>query len=201
MTRRERLENKLAKRQEWAVKAAARSERAYIASNAAVAGIPLGQPILVGHHSERRHRNAIDKAQRAMSRSCEESNLAKHHESKANGIERQLERTIFSDDENAIEALREKIAGLESTQEKMRLVNATIRKHAKAGAEAQIAALVALGLNITPERAQALLTPDFCGRIGFASYELTNNNANIRRLRERIKIIETRQQRTAEGNV
>lgn len=29
--------------------------------------IPMGQPILVGHHSERRHRNALDRAHRNMS--------------------------------------------------------------------------------------------------------------------------------------
>ena len=28
-----------------------------------------------------------------------------------------------------------------------------------------------------------MLTPDFCGRIGFVDYELTNNNAQIRRLK------------------
>ncbi len=43
--------------------AARRSDERHEASKAAVAGIPLGQPILVGHHSERAHRNAIKRAQ------------------------------------------------------------------------------------------------------------------------------------------
>lgn len=34
---------------------------------------------------------------------------------------------------------------------------------------------------ISEKSARQLLTPDFAGRYGFASYELTNNNANIRR--------------------
>jgi hypothetical protein len=40
-------------------------------SDAHVAGIPFGQPILVGHHSERRHRNAIDKSWRDLGKAVE----------------------------------------------------------------------------------------------------------------------------------
>lgn len=46
-------------------------------------GIPLGQPILVGHHSERRHRRAIERADNAMRRGIEESDKAKYFESRA----------------------------------------------------------------------------------------------------------------------
>jgi hypothetical protein len=31
-----------------------------------------------------------------------------------------------------------------------------------------------------------LLKPDFCGRVGFADFELTNNSANIRRMKQRL---------------
>ncbi len=41
-----------------------------------VSGIPFGQPILVGHHSEGKHRRAIDKAHRAMGRGVEASKAA-----------------------------------------------------------------------------------------------------------------------------
>jgi hypothetical protein len=40
-------------------------------SDAHVAGIPFGQPILVGHHSERRHRNALDKSWRDLGKAVE----------------------------------------------------------------------------------------------------------------------------------
>ena len=70
----------------------------------------------------------------------------------------------------------------------MKTANTAIREHAKAGSEAQTMALVALG---NPEaRARELLRPDFCGRIGFPDYELRNNNANIRRMRQRLAGIE-----------
>jgi hypothetical protein len=60
--------------------------------------------------------------------------------------------------------------------------NALIRKNDRA-------ALAKLGM--TPEQIEALFKPDFCGRVGFASYQLSNNNANMRRIKERIAILET----------
>ena len=61
MTRRERLERKAEKRHEWAVsrtgKASAEWEKGDLREEKS--GIPFGQPILVGHHSEGMHRGAI----------------------------------------------------------------------------------------------------------------------------------------------
>lgn len=44
---------------------------AYERSRAATEGIPFGQPILVGHHSERRHRAALRRSDQAMARMSE----------------------------------------------------------------------------------------------------------------------------------
>ena len=49
----------------------------------AVGGIPFGQPILVGHHSERHHRKAIEKADAAMNKSVEAAKYADHLEYKS----------------------------------------------------------------------------------------------------------------------
>lgn len=62
----------------------------------------------------------------------------------------------------------------------MRAANTAIRKHRAAGSDAQVAALVSLGF--AEPIAKELLQPDFAGRIGFADYQLQNNNANIRRI-------------------
>jgi hypothetical protein len=79
-------------------------------------------------------------------------------------------RPIMAGDADATDRLREKIAQAEDLQARMKATNAAIRTHARAGPEAQIAALVALG---HPEaRARELLRPDFCGRIGFPAYAL-----------------------------
>ena len=94
---------------------------------------------------------------------------------------------IMAGDADAVERLRAKIAKAEAVQERMREANAAIRKHQKAGPEAQVFALVALGF---PEgMSRRLLEPDFCQRIGFPAYELTNNGANIRRMKERLAVI------------
>lgn len=146
-----------------------------------VSGIPLGQPILVGHHSERRHRNAIKRADAAMRRGIEESKRAKELASKAAAVGT---GGISSEDPEAVDKIGAEVAKLEALQERMKAANAAIRKHAKAGPEAQVAALVELG--ISPAHAASLIKPDFCGRIGFADYQLKNNNANIRRLKARI---------------
>lgn len=107
-TRRQRLETRAEKRRKWAAKARDRSAAAFEASDRAVAGIPPGQPILVGHHSQRRHERAIERCHGAMTRGLEEGKKADHHEARARGIETQLERSIFSDDDDAIEKLEEK---------------------------------------------------------------------------------------------
>lgn len=98
---------------------------------------------------------------------------------------------ILASDTDAVPRIQTKLETLKALQEKMRACNAAIRKHKNGGEAAQVAALVALGIN--EGRARDLLRPDFCGRIGFADYQLTNNNANIRRLEQRETKI-TRQQ-------
>lgn len=91
---------------------------------------------------------------------------------------------ISSMDPNAVDKIKAKLAKHEAIQVRMREANAAIRKHAKAGPEAQVAALVKLGFD--ERAAKGLLEPDFCKRIGFADYQLSNNNAEIRRLKKRI---------------
>lgn len=96
-------------------------------------------------------------------------------------------RPIMSGDSDACERLSEEIRKAEEFQARMKAANAAIRKHKAAGPAAQIAALVALGLS--ESAASEAIKPDFCGRIGFPDYALSNNNANIRRMKERLATI------------
>lgn len=106
-------------------------------------------------------------------------------------------RPIMTGDADAQDRLRVKLAKLEDMQMKFKAVNAAIRKHKKAGPDAQVAALVALGFNISEAHAKELLKPDSCGRIGFADYELTNNGANIRRLKAQLETVTVNQAKEA----
>lgn len=150
------------------------------------ARIPFGQPILVGHHSEgrdRRYRNRIDNTFRKGFETLD----------KARDLQQRVESFgtsgIASDDPEAVVKLRAELAALEAKQEHMKRANAAIRKHAKFGTEALVAGLVSAGF--TAEQAEQLAVPDRWSGLGFPSYALSNNNANIRRVRARIAELST----------
>ena len=91
---------------------------------------------------------------------------------------------IKSDDENAVEKLEKKLTGLKENQEKMKAANKAIRMK---DTEKGDAALRELGY--TDRQIAELRKPDFCGRVGFPSYALTNNNQNIHRVENRLKAL------------
>lgn len=88
---------------------------------------------------------------------------------------------IKSDDERAVEKLEEKLEDLKETQERMKAANKAIRmKDTEAGDDA----LREMGYS--EEAIKQLREPDYCGRLGYPGYLLTNNNANIHRVEERL---------------
>lgn len=146
-----------------------------------VSGIPLGQPILVDHHSASRHRRIIARADAAMRKGIEADARAKELLSKADSVGT---GGISSQDPDAAKKIGEEVARLEAKQTQMKAANAAIRLHKAEGEQAQVDALVELGFSEAV--AAKLIVPDSCGRIGFPDYALKNNNANIRRLKARI---------------
>jgi hypothetical protein len=206
MTRRERLERKLEKREDWAAGRDRKSEQARGRADAATAGIPFGQPILVGHHSEKRHRRALDRSDRAMRATIEHGDMAAHHRSKAAGLESQLDGSIFSDDPDALEALAARIEALEAERAEKKALGAAWRKAKKPkstfepgwvkvaeilGVEVASAAIVAARMGAASEESFGL------SRGPVPSYSLTNLGGNIRRLKKRAVEIERRQARDA----
>lgn len=92
---------------------------------------------------------------------------------------------IQSSDPDALQKLRNKLEKRQRLQEKMKAANAAIRmKDTFAGDEK----LSELGFSA--QEIQELRTPDFCGRVGYPAWQLSNNNAEIRRLTARIKELE-----------
>ena len=100
---------------------------------------------------------------------------------------------IRSDETDAVQKLRRKLKSLEEFQEKMKAANAALRMK-----DAEKAASRLAELGYSPDDISELRTPDFCGRTGYPAYVLQNNNANIRRIRERIAALEKEAQRAAE---
>lgn len=165
-----------------------KSSQAYESSKTLLAVIPMGQPILVGHHSERGHRSLLKRADNAMRRSCQADDKAKYYERRAESIENS--RAIFTDDPDAVTKLREKLEREEKRHHIMVSCNKIIRGK---GTDAEkVAAMVSAGL--AEKSAIEVLKPDFCGRIGFAGYSLQNSNGRIAALKKRIAAIEERAQ-------
>lgn len=195
MTRRERLERKLEKREEWAEGRQAKATQAFDRARGLTANIPLGQPILVGHHSERRHRNVLKKSDNAMRRGIESQDMAEHHASKAAGISRQLDSSIYSDDPDAIEALTAKVAKLEAERERIKAINKIIRRKPRNVPTpeklSELAAIVGSGAT-----AAKLFEKDCCGLIGYPRYVLSNLGGNIATARKRIESIKCRNANT-----
>lgn len=89
---------------------------------------------------------------------------------------------IKSDDERAIEKLEEKLEDMKNLQEQMKAANKAIRlKDVEAGND------LLREMGYSEEAIKQLREPDFCGRLGYPDYQLSNNNANIHRIEERLK--------------
>lgn len=102
---------------------------------------------------------------------------------------------IKSSDPDAVERLEAKLSACRKTQETMKAANAVIRK-AKGDKDKAMAGLIEMGLS--EQSVAKILTPDYCGRIGFQSFRLSNNNAEIKRLEVRLRKIKTAKETTPE---
>jgi hypothetical protein len=147
------------------------AERAEAQSNAAykradlreeVSGIPFGQPVLVGHHSEGKHRRAIERADNAMRASIDASKRAAELRGRAHSVGT---GGISADDPEAIQKLQAEIDKAQGCQDAMKQANEKWRKEGnKAGRQADGTWLEA----------------------PCAPYQLQNNGANIKRMEKRI---------------
>ena len=72
----EYAKNKAERLHGYSANAALKSEQYFEKSQSIIENIPLGQPILVGHHSEARHQRDLAKSWNAMGKSLEETEKA-----------------------------------------------------------------------------------------------------------------------------
>jgi hypothetical protein len=143
--------------------------------------IPFGQPILIGHHSEKRDRNYRSKIHGKMDQGVALSQKSSYYEDRAEAAE--SNNAISSDNPDALKLLEAKLAKLQQYQETMKAINKIIKNKKKADVE-KVAEMEAMG--VPAGRALQLMQPDWCGRIGFPDYKLTNNNGNMKRIKDRI---------------
>lgn len=186
MTYRERRERRAARLRGWADARDARSAASFAAVEAIADNIPMGQPILVGHHSERRARRDQDRIHAGMRAGIEHADKADSMRSRAANIEAAADRAIYSDDPDASERLRERIADLEEERDRISTYNKAARAATKAGRPISADDLAIL----TPRQAADLAS---LARVGmmrpdrtFPAYATANLGGNIGRLRERL---------------
>jgi hypothetical protein len=188
MTRRERIEARIEKRREWAEGRERKAAAAFGAAKRIADGIPLGQPILVGHHSEKHARRDQERIHSGMRRGFESADMAEHHESVAGNLEHALERSIYSDDHDAIASLEARIRELEATRARMVLVNRLYRKGDAAG-------LAELGLDLKKLRVSVAAIGLSFVRAPFEKFQLANLGGRIGADRKRIEAIRARETR------
>lgn len=151
-------------------------------------GIPFGQPILVGHHSEKRHRRHLERLETRLRRGIEAGNQAQRLRERAAAAENNT--SINSLDPDAMAKLKTKLERLIEQRDTYKKLNKLVRQ-----SENDLETLVHDIKTTWPNKpdaeslAKELLTPDFCGRLGIPSYRLTNLGAEIRRLEKRLKTL------------
>lgn len=181
MTYRERRLAKAERLREWADKRARKSVTAFQSAERIASGIPMGQPILVGHHSERRHRRDIDRMHNGMSKGVEHSKMADTMNSRAANIDAAADRAIYRDDPDAIERLTEKLEALEARRANMKAANAAYRK-------GSAAYRMFLGVSVEVEagiRAKIEADYSWC-RQPYPAYSLQNIGGTITKERKRL---------------
>lgn len=175
--------------QERKERAAAKAERLehaagahFESARAHVAGIEPGQPILVGHHSEKRHRRDLARSDAAMRKGVEATREAE--QARFSAV--RAGSAVLSDDPEALTALQEKLAKLEEQREMSKRINRAWRR----GGEA------ALREDGISERlvAKCVETMRRCSWLSIP-LDTANLSANIRGVKARIAELEAEAER------
>ncbi len=163
---------------EIAKKLETQAQQLYVYDCQQIDAIPAGQPVLVGHHSEKRHRSALARSHKRIEKICELNQKAEYFHQKATSNS----KAISSDDETAVKKLKIKLAGLEEKQEQMKHINVTYHKNGNIDAINTLTDDDKLNIKIDMER--------FRYNQPYPSFYLTNNSAEIRRIKARIAQLE-----------
>lgn len=160
-------------------KAAAESMESFKRATEIADRIPMGQPILVGHHSENHARRDQEKIMRGMDKSVEAGKRAGYYAERAKAAADNT--AISSDDPEALDKLHAKLECLQKAQERGKALNAYYRKHKTLkgcdGVSDSEAERMEKQMLDQPERL----------RRPIPAWMLSNRNAEINRLKKRIE--------------
>ncbi len=183
----QKQEEKRDKLRARAEKADGRSEASFGRFHSLTDGIPLGQPVLVGHHSEKRHRRTLQRADDAIRKGVEEQKKSQHLREKANSVG---SGGISSDDPDSVVKLQRKLVKMELQREFWKSLNVAWRKAKKPAPdqkEAWEAMAESLGVELETVNEYRMTLARFpYYKAPVPGYALSNLGANITRVRERI---------------
>lgn len=123
-TRQERIEEKEARLRERASRKSKEATQLLNEATNMMKSVPMGQPILIGHHSEKAHRRLIERSGNKMDKFCEAHQYSKELESKADSMKYS---PILSTDSDAVELLKEKLNRAEETRDKIKEQNKELK--------------------------------------------------------------------------
>ena len=189
MYTKEEYEEKRNARYERLLKAAEHAEREsqenWNRARSMASVIPFGHPILIGHHSEGRDRNYRARIESKHRKGYELHKKAEEYASRAASVG--SNDAIYSDDPEAVEKIGDKLSQLLALQARYKAINAAHVKFLK-----DPASLDKSALSLSDKKLVRDYVPDW-NKHPIAGYQLTNLSANIRRLKERSKIVERKQ--------
>lgn len=169
-----------------AERAASESSSAQSQARAMADIIPFGQPILVGHHSEKRDRNYRERINNKFRKGYELAKKAEELRSRAASVE--ANNAIYTEDPQAVEKLESKLETLLKEQAEIKRINAALRKGADFAT-----------LEMSDEHRRKLLSvAKFQAyynplKKGFPPYILTSINAKIKTAKQRAEVVEKKQ--------
>ena len=146
--------------------------------------VSFGQSILMNHYSASRDRRYRAKIRRTMDKSVELHKKSEHYQRKAELVGF---GGIFSDDPAAIPKLEKELEDLQHAHEMMKTVNQLLRKH-KSNRQSGLPELLSIGF--TEENLQFCIDDG-----GFVPYALSNSNASIHQVKDRITELKARAER------
>src|SRR3990167_728583 len=160
----------------------AASNSAYQQARRMADATPFGQPILVGHHSETRDRNYRARIWRTQDRCLELQRKAEYFRGKAASVGK---GGISSDDPAAVSKLREELAKLEAQQARMKAINGAHKSFLK-NPESLDRSTLSEGDKAKVRNYKPAYSWE---PHPYPPYSMTNNNANIRRIKARIETL------------
>ena len=129
-TYRERREARADRLEGWADKREQRGEATVARAREMGAGIPFGQPVLLGHYSAGRDMRYRERIGSTYDRGFEDLRKADEMGRKAESIRAAAAHAVYSDDADAIERLTERIEGLEAERARIKAYNTSCRSAA-----------------------------------------------------------------------